>query len=150
MIDSLGSNGESTRALPDAGDFHLKLFDGGEVRLSELRGKPVVVNFWASWCPPCQDEAPVLEKAWRTYKDKGVVFLGVDVQDSESDARAFIKKYGLTYSNGPDDSRRILEDWMVTNIPTTFFINREGKILRKWVGPLNETQLSILVESLLK
>ena len=153
LVDALGSDGnenESKASLSQATDLRLRLFDGEYLTLSELRGKVIVVNFWASWCPPCRDEAPVFEKVWNAYKDKNVVFVGVDVQDNESDARAFIKRFGITYANGPDSSRRILEDWGVTNIPTTFFITKDGKVARKWTGPLNENQLVTLVESLTK
>ncbi|MGQ0602208.1 MAG: TlpA disulfide reductase family protein, partial [Anaerolineales bacterium] len=85
-----------------APDFALTTFDGETLRLSDLRGQVVVINIWASWCVPCRDEAPVLERVWREYRDRDVVFLGVDYADTEREARAFIAEFGLTYPNGPD------------------------------------------------
>ena len=83
-----------------APDFTLNTFEGETIRLSDLRGQVVVINIWASWCVPCRDEAPVLERLWREYRDRGVVFLGVDYADTEREARAFIAEFGLTYPNG--------------------------------------------------
>jgi len=117
-----------------APSFTLKLFNGGTIKLEELRGKVVLVNFWASWCPPCREEAPTLEATWQRYKDEGVVFLGVNIQDKENDARAFIEEFGITYLNGRDPSRRVAVDYGVWGIPETFFLDREGRITFKQVG----------------
>lgn len=117
-----------------APDFTLSLFDGGTLSLKDLHGKAVLVNFWASWCPPCRLEAPALEEAWQTYKDKDVVFVGVDIQDKEPDARAFIKEFGLTYPNGWDVSGRVAVDFGVWGIPETFFLDKQGRITYKHVG----------------
>ncbi len=117
--------------------FTLTLFDGKTIRLENFRGKAVFLNFWASWCPPCRAEARTLEAAWQSYKDRGVVFLGVDIQDTEEDARAFIKEFGITYLNGRDASAKIAIDYGVWGIPETFFIDREGRITYKHVGGLD-------------
>jgi cytochrome c biogenesis protein CcmG/thiol:disulfide interchange protein DsbE len=85
-----------------APDFTLSLFDGGQITLGDLRGQVVVLNVWASWCPPCRDEAPVLERAWRAYRDRGVTFVGVDYMDTEPAALAYIAEFDITYPNGPD------------------------------------------------
>jgi cytochrome c biogenesis protein CcmG/thiol:disulfide interchange protein DsbE len=132
-----------------APDFTLNLFDGGTFTLSEQQGKPVVVNIWASWCPSCREEAPVLEEGWRAYQDQGVVFVGVNVMDSRSDAEAFLEEFDITYPNGPDESN-IYTKYGATGVPETFFINREGVIVQKFMGPLKADQLSIFVEELLK
>ncbi len=130
------------RAIPSiltgrpAPEFSLRLFDGRTVRLSDFRGKVVFLNFWASWCPPCRAEAPLLEQAWQRYKDQGVVFLGVDIQDREEDARRFIQEFGITYMNGRDGNSRIAIDYGVYGIPETFFIDREGRITYKHIGAL--------------
>lgn len=89
-----------------APDFTLTLFDGGTLRLSDQRGKVVMVDFWASWCVPCQQEARMLERLWQEYRGRGVVFVGVDYLDPENDARAFLERYGITYPNGAQPSVR--------------------------------------------
>ena len=119
-----------------APSFVLTLFDGRTVTLEDLRGKVVFLNFWASWCPPCRAEAKTLEAAWKEYKDKDVLFLGIDIQDTEKDARAFIEEFGITYMNGRDPTGRIAIDYGVWGIPETFFIDRQGRITYKHVGGL--------------
>lgn len=133
-----------------APDFTLQLFDGGTFRLSEQRGKVVVVNYWASWCPPCREEAPVLERAWRRYRDQGVVFVGLDIWDTETDARAFIRQFGITYPNGPDPKGEAAIDYGLTGIPETFFIRPDGTIARHWIGPLTDAQISTFIEEALR
>jgi len=144
-----GASG-AARVNRPAADFTLPLFSGGSLTLSSLRGKPVVINFWASWCPPCREEAPILEEVWRRYRDKGVTFIGVDIQDAEADARAYIKEFGITYPNGPDIGGRITIDYGVGGIPVTFFVNREGLIVSRWVGAINERILVSRIEDLLR
>ena len=145
-----GESGEGILRLNrDAPDFTLNLFDGGTFTLSEQRGHPVVMNIWASWCDACRQEADVLEQGWRTYKDQGVIFVGVDFQDSRGDAERFLEEFNITYANGPDESD-IYVDYGATGVPETFFINSEGKIGLKYMGPLNAEQLSAFVEELLR
>lgn len=130
------------RAIPStltgkpAPDFSLTLFDGNTIRLSDFRGKVVFLNFWASWCPPCRAEARLLEEAWQRYKDQGIVFLGVDIQDTEAEARRFLQEFGVTYLNGRDPKNRIAIDYGVYGIPETFFIDKEGRITYKHIGAL--------------
>lgn len=134
-----------------ANDFTVKLFQSGETfRLSDYRGQVVVMNFWASWCVPCREEAPVLEQTWRAYKDRGVVFLGVDIWDSDADALKFLNEFRITYANGPDPSGKIAVDYGVTGIPETFFITKDGMIASKAIGVLNETTLPAILDELLK
>lgn len=132
-----------------APDFELTTFEGQKILLSDLRGQAVVINFWASWCVPCREEAPILEATWREYRDKGVVFIGVDYLDPENDARGYIKEFGITYPNGPDLGTRISQAYRIQGVPETFFIDRQGKIQDLFIGPLNQPELRRRIESLL-
>jgi cytochrome c biogenesis protein CcmG/thiol:disulfide interchange protein DsbE len=115
---------------PVAPDFTLPRLDRpGELTFSSLRGKAVVVNFWASWCIPCKDEAPVLEQAWRDHRDEGLVVLGVDAQDFKGDARSFMRKYGVTYPVVHDGKGSTLGRWGVTGFPETFCVDRRGRLV---------------------
>jgi len=148
----VNSNAANVRVLQrPANDFSLKLFRGEETfRLSNYRGQVVVVNFWASWCVPCREEAPVLEQAWRTYKDRGVIFVGVDIWDVQNEAKRFVQQFGVTYPNGYDPQDRVAVDYGITGIPETFFITRDGAIASKAIGILSETTLAENIEKLLR
>ncbi|NIN67789.1 MAG: redoxin domain-containing protein [Anaerolineae bacterium] len=132
-----------------APDFTLKLFDGSQLSLSELRGQVVVLNFWASWCPPCRDEAPILESAWQRYGEAGVTVIGVDYQDTEAPALRFIEEFGITYPNGPDPRSRIAKAYGVQGVPETFVITQEGEIAKVFIGSPTEEQLTAVLEDLL-
>ena len=119
--------------------FNLALFDGKTVGLEALKGKVVFINFWASWCPPCLEEARELETIWKDLKESDVVFLGVNIQDKEPEARAFIQQFGISYSNGQDPAGRIAVDYGVWGIPETFFIDPGGTITYKHVGVLDRS-----------
>jgi cytochrome c biogenesis protein CcmG/thiol:disulfide interchange protein DsbE len=118
-----------------APDFMLTLFDGGQLSLAELRGRPVVLNFWASWCDPCKDEAPLLEAAWRRYKEQGLMMVGVDYLDQEPAARAYLQEFQITYPNGPDLGSRIARRYFIRGVPETFFIDPDGQIKSFKEGP---------------
>ena len=110
---------------------------------------PVLANFWASWCIPCEDEAPILEQASRQYQGQ-VVFVGVDVQDTSQAASGFLARYGISYPNGMDTTGEISIAYGLTGVPESYFISRDGRIMRKWTGPLVETQLRTFLEELLR
>ena len=133
-----------------APDFTITTFKGDKISLGELRGKPVVINFWASWCPPCREEAPLLEHTWRVYKGRGVAFIGVDIQDKKEDALAYIREFDITYPNGPDPTGEISIDYGVSGLPVTFFVSRDGKIIRRWVGALQRGVIISAVEEIMK
>ena len=112
----------------------------GEVALDELRGTPLVVNFWASWCDPCRAEAKVLEGAWQDSRED-VLFLGVDVQDASEDARAFIDDFGLTFQHVRDPGNATQRAWGVTGLPETYFISRRGRVVGHVIGTVDEAML---------
>jgi len=132
-----------------APDFELMTFDGQLIRLSDQRGKVVVINFWASWCIPCREEAPVLEATWRDYRESGVVFIGVDYLDNEREALAYIEEFDLTYPNGPDLRTRIAQAYRIQGVPETFFVDRSGLLRGVHIGPITEAQLVSRIETLL-
>jgi cytochrome c biogenesis protein CcmG/thiol:disulfide interchange protein DsbE len=142
----------SSVALPRSGpapDFTLTSFAGETITLSGLRGQVVVINFWASWCTYCADELPGLERAWQDYRDQGVVFVGVDYQDSDAEGRKFIKQYEITYPNGPDLDNRISDKYVIVGMPETFIIDRQGEIVFFAMRPLSFEELSAEIEKLL-
>ena len=132
-----------------APDFTLKGFDGRTVTLSELRGQVVVVNFWASWCLPCREEAAYLEQTWRKYDDQSVVFIGVDYVDTEKAALAYIEEFDITYINGPDIKTRISDAYNIQGVPETFFIAKNGEVRGMHIGPLYPPELDEKIEELL-
>ena len=117
---------------PPAPAFTLPRLDrDGELSLASLRGKPVIVNFWASWCDPCEDEAPLLEAAWREHRDEGLVVVGIDYDDFRGDARKFAKRNGMTYPLVYDRGGDMAKLYGLTGVPETFFIDREGRAVGK-------------------
>jgi cytochrome c biogenesis protein CcmG, thiol:disulfide interchange protein DsbE len=132
-----------------APDFRLTTFDNRQIMLKDLRGKVVVLNFWASWCPPCRLEAPYLEQTWRKYKDKGVVFIGVDYVDTEQNALAYIKEFDITYFNGPDLGTRISQAYGIKGVPETYYIGKNGALHGVKIGPLESPELDEKINQLL-
>ena len=144
---NLNSGGSVDTGL--APDFALTNFDERTITLSELRGQVVVINFWASWCPPCREEAPYLEQIWRKYKDQGVVFIGVDYLDTEAEALAYIEEFDITYFNGADLGTRISQAYNIQGVPETFFVDKNGEIRYVHIGPLFPPTLDQKIEMLL-
>jgi cytochrome c biogenesis protein CcmG/thiol:disulfide interchange protein DsbE len=133
-----------------APDFTLTTFDGQTLVLSELRGQVVAVNFWASWCAPCKAEAPELENTWRHYKDRNVLFIGVDYADTETDAKAFIRAFDITYPNGPDLGTRISQVFRMRGVPETYIVDQTGRLAFVQIGPTDQTTLMQVIDPLLK
>jgi cytochrome c biogenesis protein CcmG/thiol:disulfide interchange protein DsbE len=142
----------SNQTQPTAGpapDFTMTTYDGQEYRLSDLRGKVVIVNFWASWCIPCHDEAPALQRVYERYKDRGVEMLGVAYTDTDTNALAFIDKYDMTYPTGPDTGTRISDRYNIIGVPETFVIDQQGNIAKFIMQPTTEAELSAIIDGLL-
>lgn len=117
-------------------NFSLTTFAGETINLTDLKGKVVVLNFWASWCKPCEQEAADLEAAWRYYQPGGeVIFLGVDYVDTEPEARAYLEKFGITYPNGPDLGTRISQQFRIRGVPETYIIDQNNVLRSVQIGP---------------
>lgn len=132
-----------------APDLSLDLLDGGRIALKELRGRVVVINFWASWCAPCRTEAPTLERVWREYQGEDVMFVGISFKDVDKAARAFVQDFGITYANGVDSRGAIAKAYGVHAVPETFFVTRDGRIRLRHIGPIQEDKLRAVLDELL-
>ena len=140
----LNSQGPIERGL--APELALQTFSGEQLNLSEFRGKVVVINFWASWCIPCRDEAPLLEQAWQQYQDQDVTFIGIAYLDTDKESLAFLNEFQVSYPNGPDVGTKIARDYRIRGVPETFFIGKNGQIADLEIGPLTETRLIEAIE----
>lgn len=129
-----------------APDFSLPTFTGGDVRLSDLRGRVVVVNFWASWCGPCREEAAALEATWRRYRDAGVVMVGVNIQDQRPAARQFIDLTRASYPNVVDTSGATSIAYGIYGVPETFLLSADGRIRLRHVGVVTTEMLDREIE----
>jgi len=135
-------NASGQRAAGMAPDFEFTTFGGETVRLADLRGQGVVLNFWASWCEPCRAEAELLEQTWRREQGNGIVFIGLDYLDQEHAALAYLDEYDITYPNGPDLRSTIARRFRIKGVPETFFIAPDGSIASTVIGPvLSQSEL---------
>jgi cytochrome c biogenesis protein CcmG/thiol:disulfide interchange protein DsbE len=139
-------------------NFTIPLYSGyeyegkSEVNLEDFRGKVVVLNFWASWCKPCEQEAADLQQVWTEYEPTGkVVFLGADYVDTEPEARVYLKKFGITFPNGPDLATRISQYFRIRGVPETYFIDQEGVLQYVKVGPFTSPdQIRAQIDAMLE
>ena len=138
-----------------APDFEMQFFNGYEwedapaAQLSDFKGRPVVLNFWASWCVECKIEADLLEQTWQRYRDDGVVFLGVAYIGVEPKSIGYLEEYNITYPNAPDLRSSISSKYDITGVPETFFIDKEGNVVHIQLGPVNENMLTGLIDQML-
>lgn len=130
------TNQSEQRAAGEAPPFEFTTFEGETISLADLRGQGVVLNFWASWCDPCRDEAALLEATWREEQSNGVVFLGLDYLDQEPAAKAYLAEFGITYPNGPDLQSAAARRYGIKGVPETFFISPDGQITDIVIGPI--------------
>lgn len=127
--------GEVDVTIDTYSDFQITTLDGRELRLSDLRGSIVMVDFWSSWCPPCRAEASVLSEAYQRWAELGVEFVGISIWDNEEDVADFIDRHNIKYPNGIDEDGSIAVEFGVKGIPEKFFVNPQGEIVRKVNGP---------------
>lgn len=140
-----------------APDFTLPLYEryqpeyGAALQRSAFDGKPLVINFWASWCLPCFDEAPVLQAAWQAYEGMGVQFIGIQTQDPgrRDEGRAFISQFGLTFPNVVDDDSSVSVDFGLFGVPETFFVDASGRVAYRHVGPVTPQVMEAQLQTLL-
>jgi len=139
LVWQLGNQQHAPRVGAVAPAFTLHRLDGpGKVSLASYRGRPVVLNFWASWCQPCKSEAKVLERAWASYRNRGVVFLGVDYHDLASDARRFVSAHALTFTMLEDGSGKVTGSYGISQVPETYVLNRQGRVVAHLAGPITD------------
>ena len=122
------------------------------MRLSDLKGEPVVINFWFPSCPPCRAEMPDLEKVFQNHREDGVHFVGVQLLglDSAQDGQEFVEEVGVNFAIGPDEDGSIIRQYEIPGFPSTVFVDRDLKIVHEWTGPLNEEKLEELVADILR
>jgi cytochrome c biogenesis protein CcmG/thiol:disulfide interchange protein DsbE len=152
LLDASATRPEAGATAPD---FQLQFLDGyrwndqATASLKDMRGNVVVLNFWASWCVECRLEAELLEDGWQQYRDQGVVFLGVAYVDSDPKSRAYLREFGITYPNAPDLGSAISDEYRITGVPETFFIDKEGTVRHVVIGPVSGTELHSQIAQLL-
>jgi cytochrome c biogenesis protein CcmG, thiol:disulfide interchange protein DsbE len=155
-IDSALSEGRAATApafdleVLDRGTIPPRLRDAlgvalsdGRVSLAELRGTPVVLNLWASWCTPCREEAPRLQQGWERWGRRGLAYLGLNIQDLRGDARGFAEKFGLTHPSVRDARRGVADSYGATGIPETFFVDARGRVVGHVIGVVSERELDV-------
>lgn len=131
-----GSSGRTSALIGKAApSFAYTTFDGQTLDITSLRGQPVMVNFWGSWCIPCKDEAPILASAWQKYEARGVRFIGVAMWDQPEAAKNFVRNEGETWLNGLDNEGKIAIDYGVYGVPESYFISRDGVLIDRFPGP---------------
>ena len=133
-------------------DFALTDFDGNIHETADMKGQIVVINFWASWCKPCEQEAADMESAYQYYKDRGdVVFLGVDWVDTEPEAQAYLSQFGISYTNGPDLQTKISQIFRITGVPETYILDRQGRLAYVKTGPFaSQAEIQAAIDPLLE
>lgn len=123
------------RVGSEAPQFTLTTYDGETYNTADYAGQVIVVNFWASWCQPCEEEAADLQRAWQLYQDQDVLFLGVAYTDTPPEAQAYLDQFNVTYPSGPDLQTRISDAYRMRGVPETYIIGPDGRIAAVMIGP---------------
>jgi peroxiredoxin len=135
-VEEESSPTEATGERPPAPDFTLETLDGETVQLEDYAGEVVLINFWASWCPPCKAEMPDLQRYYEAYRDEGFVILGVNASEERGAVEAFVADHDITFPVAIDSTQEMMGEYGVTGLPSSFFVDREGRILGYWPGVL--------------
>ena len=142
------SNEKST--LPQFANVEISLFSGEQIKISDLEGKVILLNFWASWCPPCRWEMPYFEKAWKEYKDQDVVFIGISQDLDVNDAKEFADSTGVTYYLGLDPGNKLSIDLNIIELPTTIILDEDGKVTRRFTKSIGEKLLNRILNQVIR
>jgi cytochrome c biogenesis protein CcmG/thiol:disulfide interchange protein DsbE len=140
--DFVGTDNGQTIRLTD--------LDGHQLSMAELNGHPLWINFWATWCPPCQKETPVLRDAFEAHRKFGLVLVGISIQEEPAGVREYVTRYGLTYTIGMDVTGAIMHTYRVFGIPTHYFIDRDGVIRDRVFGPVDPAGIDQRLAKILK
>ena len=128
----------------------IKMIVEGEINLNELNGKIIVINFWASWCEPCKEEASDLEQIWLNYKSRDVILLGIGYADTKVEALDYLRTWNITYPNGPDIGTKISRLFRIRGVPETYIVSKDGYIIESFVGPVTYKTLTTILNKLLQ
>ena len=129
--------------------FQITALDGSSMSLAAEQGNVVVINFFASWCNPCREEAADIEATWRQYQDRGVQFMGIAYKDADSKAQAFLDEFGATYLSAVDPGNRTARAYGVTGVPETFVVDQQGQLVQHFIGPVTQAELDQVLAPLL-
>ena len=146
---SASPTGPAPRLGREAPDFSLRTLDGKEVQLSDFRGRPVWINFWATWCPPCRAETPDIQEVYENHEKDGLVVLAISIGESPSTVSGYVKRTGTTFTTGVDQTTSIAAQYRIVGIPTHFFIDRDG-IVREWrIGSMSKKTMESKVREIM-
>ena len=131
-------------------NIEISLFSGEQIKISDLEGKVILLNFWASWCPPCRWEMPYFEKAWKEYKDQDVVFIGISQDLDVNDAKDFADSTGVTYYLGLDPGNKLSIDLDIIELPTTIILDKNGNVTRRFTKSIGEKLLNRILNQVIR
>ncbi len=132
-----------------AAEFSLPSLDGGEVSIADYADRPIFLYFWASWCAPCEREAPLIERLWKEFEARGYAFLGVNILDSEREARRFVERHGLTFPSLVDADGGVYLEFGVNGVPEAYFLSPGLQVQQKFLGELRESEFRAMLEAIM-